>query len=214
LLALLVSSTASSTVSSTATAESVLDRLEKAGRALETMQASFVETKTLVLLDETEQHRGTVLLRVPGRLRWDYTLPRASVTLIKDGRFARYLPHTKQVFRGAAKGEADLLVGFGPGAAELGEKYQVRLVGEEQVGDGPTYVLDLTPNPEESSSGLFSSIRLWIEQERHVPVQTRLTEPTGDFTTIRFDDVVINGKLPGDAFELELPADVTESELD
>jgi outer membrane lipoprotein carrier protein len=195
-------------------AEGVLASLEEAGRSLKTLEARFVETRTLVLLDETEERQGRVILQVPGRLRWDYTLPQPSVMLIKDGRFARYVPQTKQVFRGAAKGESDLLVGFGPGAADLGAKYRVTLLGEETVAGEPTHVLELEPKPGHESSGLFTSIRLWVEKRRHVPVQTRLTEPTGDQTTILFSEVRINGSLPRDAFDLSLPPDVSESKLD
>jgi outer membrane lipoprotein-sorting protein len=191
-----------------ADAESVLRSLEAAGRGLKTMKAGFVETKVLVLLDESQETRGNVQLQVPGRLRWDYTAPQPSVMLIRDGQFSRYIPQSKQVFRGPAKGEADLLVGFGPGASGLGQKYKVTLVGEEPVAGAPAYVLDL--QPLQKGSGLFSGIRLWVDKARSIPVQTRLTEPTGDHTTIRFADVVVNGPLPGKAFDLALPRDVVE----
>jgi outer membrane lipoprotein-sorting protein len=189
-------------------ADTVLRSLETAGRSLKTMKAAFVETKVLVLLDESQETRGQVLLQVPGRLRWDYTAPKPSVMLIRDGRFARYIPQSKQVFRGPAKGEADLLVGFGPGAAGLGQKYQVTLVGEESVAGAAAWMLDL--QPRQAGTGLFSGIRLWVDKARSIPVQTRLTEPTGDHTTIRFANVVVNGALPGNAFELALPKDVSE----
>ena len=203
---LLVAGTASAARG--ADADSVLRSLETAGRSLKTMKAGFVETKVLVLLDESQETRGQVLLQVPGRLRWDYTAPKPSVLLIRDGRFARYIPQSKQVFRGPAKGEADLLVGFGPGAAGLGQKYKVTLVGEENVGGAAAWVLDL--QPRQAGGGLFSAIRLWVDKARSIPVQTRLTEPTGDHTTIRFANVVMNGALPGNAFELALPKDVSE----
>src|SRR5207244_11526210 len=80
-------------------ASAVLASLEKAGKALKTMKADFVETKVLVLLNDTEETRGDVTLQVPGRLRWNYTSPQPSVMLIKDGAFARYMPKSKQVFR-------------------------------------------------------------------------------------------------------------------
>jgi outer membrane lipoprotein carrier protein len=191
-----------------ADAGAVLRSLEEAGRALRTLQASFTETKVLVLLDEKTESRGTVLLQVPGRFRWNYEAPQESVVLVKDGRFARYFPKSKQVFRGEAKGEADLLVGFGPGAAGLGKKYEATLVGEEGVGEVRTYVLDL--KPRSGQSGLFSAIRLYVDEARFVPVQTRLTEPTGDFTTVRFEKMRINEKLPPGAFELSLPKGVVE----
>jgi outer membrane lipoprotein-sorting protein len=191
-------------------AAAILKSLEEAGRGLKTMQARFTETKVLVLLDEKSEARGTVLLEVPGRFRWNYEAPQDSVTLVKDGAFSRYLPKSKQVFRGKAKGEADLLVGFGPGAADLGRKYAVTLVGEETVGEKPTHVLDLKPQASAAGSSLFSGIRLWVDATRFVPVQTRLTEPTGDHTTVRFEGVEINRKLPPGAFDLVLPKDVVE----
>jgi outer membrane lipoprotein carrier protein len=191
-----------------ASADGVLRSLEKAGQALKTMKADFVETKVLVLLNDRQETQGDVMLQVPGRLRWNYTSPQPSVMLIKDGSFARYIPKSKQVFRGAARGEADLLVGFGPGAAGLGRKYEVTLVGQEDVGGAPSWVLDLKPRAGES--GLFSAIRLWVDEARSIPVQTRLTEPTGDYTTIRFDKVEINGRLPPGAFDLKLSKDVVE----
>jgi outer membrane lipoprotein carrier protein len=185
----------------------VLADLERAGRSLSTMQAKFVETRTLVLLDENELSEGRVILEVPGRLRWDYLQPQESVMLIKDGRFARYFPRTKQVFRGEARGEADLLVGFGPGAAGLGERYDVTLVGEKTLSERAAHVLDLVPK---AGDGLFSAIRMWVDAELYFPLQTRLTEPTGDYTTIRFEEVSINQGLPKGAFDLKLPGDVIE----
>jgi outer membrane lipoprotein-sorting protein len=188
-------------------AGAVLHSLEKAGQALKTMRADFVETKVLVLLNDAQETRGDLMLHVPGRLRWNYTTPQPSVLLIKGGTFARYIPRSRQVFRGAATGEADLLVGFGPGAAGLGKRYEVTLVGEETVGGSPAWVLDLKPR---ETSGLFSAIRLWVDKARSIPVQTQLTEPTGDHTTIRFEKVFINGRLPSGAFDLKLPKDVVE----
>ncbi len=191
-----------------ADAATVLRSLEEAGRTLQTMQASFVESKMLVLLDEKTESRGSVVLQVPGRLRWNYDAPSPGTMIVKDGKYVRYFPSSKQAFRGVAKGEADLLVGFGPGAAGLGRKYEVTLVGEETVGGRAAHVLDL--KPRSGQGGLFAGIRLWVDGERSVPVQTRLTEPTGDYTTIRFENTRLNEKLPAGAFDVKLPGDVIE----
>lgn len=186
----------------------ILKSLEDAGRALKTLKAGFVESKVNVILDEKQETRGEVLLQVPGRLRWNYTAPQPSAMVIKDGRFARYFPQSKQVFRGPAKGEADLLVGFGPGAAGLGKKYEVTLAASESVAGTDAYILDLKPRADQG--GLFAGIRLWVDKVLFIPVQTRLTEPTGDHTTIRFEKVQVNAALPGSAFDLVLPKDTVE----
>lgn len=189
-------------------AAAVLAALEQQGRQLVSMRASFEQTRTSVVLDETESTSGRVLLQVPGRFRWDYLRPQPSAMAVKDGRFERYFPQTKQVFRGPARGEADLLVGFGPGSKDLGRKYEVSLAGQEAVSGRPAWILDLKPRA--GQGGLFAGIRLWVDQQRSIPVQTRLTEPTGDYTVVRFDEVEINPRLAGDAFELRLPKDVVE----
>jgi outer membrane lipoprotein carrier protein len=186
----------------------ILRKVEEAGRHLRTMKARFTETKVSVLLDESTVSHGEVTLEVPGRFRWDYKDPQPGVMLVKDGRFARYVPQSQQVFRGPARGEADLLVGFGPGAAGLGDKYDVSLAGEETIGGETTHVLDL--KTRKGQSGLFSAIRLWIDAARFIPLQTRLTEPTGDHTTVQFEGVVVNGPLPAKAFDLVLPRGVVE----
>ncbi len=206
--ALVLALLASGRAAGAADARSVLAALGEAGRTLHTLRADFEQTKLLVVLDERELSQGKLLLSVPGRLRWDYVRPQPGALVVKDGRFARYVPQTKQVFRGVAKGEADLLVGFGPGAGQLGAKYAVTLLPDEDVAGRAAWVLDLKPKP--GQSGLFSAIRLWVDQQRHVPLQTRLTEPTGDHTTVRFDKLELNVKLPAAAFELSLPKDVVE----
>ncbi len=188
-------------------ATGVLKSLEDAGRSLRTMRAAFVETKVIVLLDEKTESRGELLMQIPGRFRWDYRTPQQSAMVIKDGRFARYFPKSKQVFRGEAKGEAELLVGFGPGAASLGKRYLVTLLPEESVAGRAAHVLELVPH---GGGSVFSRIRLWVDKLKAMPVQTRLTEPTGDHTTVRFEGVVINATLAGSAFDLRLPKDVVE----
>ena len=89
-----------------------------------------METKVLVLLDEKQEtRRQRATCRCPAVCAGATRAPQRERMLIRDGRFARYIPQSKQVFRGQAKGEADLLVGFGPGAADLGQKYEVTLMG-------------------------------------------------------------------------------------
>jgi outer membrane lipoprotein-sorting protein len=190
--------------------EAVLNSLAAAGKALKTMTAEFTQTKVSALLNEKEEMSGTLHLEIPGRFRWDYTSPQESVMLIKDGSFARYFPRTKQVFKGKAKGEADLLVGFGPGAQGLGKKYDVTLVGEETIGGRPSWIVDLKPKGEHQASALFKGIRLWVDEARSIPCQTQLTEPTDDYTTIRFEHVLTNPHLPSGSFDLKLPKDVVE----
>jgi len=52
---------------------------------------------------------------------------------------------------------------------------------------------------------------LWVDQSRWIPIQTRLTESSGDYLTIRFENMRFNPKLPDKTFKLSVPSDVEKS---
>ena len=91
-----------------------------------------------------------------------------------------------------------------PGPGKKYESQCVRVCGGVHSPIRPR----LKPRPNQGPSGLFSVIR--CVDARSLPVQTRLTEPTGDHTTIRFEGVVLNGPMSGSAFDLKLPSGVEE----
>jgi hypothetical protein len=192
-----------------ADAAGVLKALETAGRALKTMKASFVETKVLVLLDEKQETRGDVLLQVPGRLRWNYTDPQPSAMVIKDGRFSRYIPKSKQVFRGQAKGEADLLVGFGPGPRAWAGSTKSPWWARRRWETNP-------PMCWTSSRGRSSPRRALLGDPPvggQVAVDPRPDALDGAHRRPHhhpLHGVVLNGPVSASAFDLKLPSGVEE----
>jgi outer membrane lipoprotein-sorting protein len=55
---------------------------------------------------------------------------------------------------------------------------------------------------------MFSQIWLWIDPSLGLPIQTRLTESSGDYLTFQLENIQINPKLPDKIFNLNLPGDV------
>ncbi len=73
---------------------------------MRTLEARFTETYKGVGINHTES--GTLLMKKPGRMRWDYDQPRPKLFLI-DGRTAWfYVPGEKQVRRTPVKQLDDL----------------------------------------------------------------------------------------------------------
>jgi len=73
---------------------------------LRTLQAQFIETYTGAGVSRTE--RGTLLLKKPGRMRWDYDQPRPKMFLT-DGQTAWfYVPGEQQARRTPVKQLDDL----------------------------------------------------------------------------------------------------------
>ena len=98
---------------------------------------------------------------------------------------------------------ADLLVGFGKSNAEIGKNYDAGLVEETDE----TVLLALVPKPGTTAS-VFKAIDLTIEKKRWIPIRSVFHEANRDTTEIVFKDLVVNGSLARDAFELDLPPNV------
>src|SRR5688572_851123 len=61
------------------------------------LRASFVQTARGGVLSVRSRGEGTVVVKKPGRMRWDYSKPEKQ-SIISDGtRLIRYYPDTKEV---------------------------------------------------------------------------------------------------------------------
>ena len=80
-------------------------------------------------------------------------------------------------------------------------------MGEERIDGQKTSVLELQPK-DPKASAMFTSIRLWMDQQRWIPVQIKTTEAGGDYMVLKFANIKMNQKIPDSAFELKLPKDV------
>jgi outer membrane lipoprotein-sorting protein len=194
--------------------DQVLDRMEAAGRQFRTLEADIERTKVTVIVDDHSTDYGKVYFARRGdasRIRLSITRPSQQELLVDEGKARLYFPRINQVQEydlGENQDKAEFLViGFGASNASLREYYDVTLAGEETVDGVPTSVLDLKPRSTEVSA-MFSTIRLWVDQERWVPVQSRLTEVGGDYLIVKFSNIRTNGRIPESTFELRLPRDV------
>ena len=137
--------------------------------------------------------------------------PARQELLINDDLVHMYFPRINQVQvvnLGENQNKAEFLaIGFGQSSVDLLKYYEVRLVGEQFINGIATSVLDLKPRSTDFSA-IFSNIRLWIDQNRWIPLQTKLTEAGGDYLDVRFSNIKINGRLSDSVFELKLPKDV------
>jgi outer membrane lipoprotein carrier protein len=103
LLACLLTSLASST---TEDVHSIAARVDRHYNALHALQAQFTETFRGNGMDRTES--GTLWIRRPGRMRWEYREPRTKL-FVTDGKTAWfYSPGERQARRTAFKSLEDL----------------------------------------------------------------------------------------------------------
>jgi outer membrane lipoprotein-sorting protein len=143
------------------------------------------------------------------RLRLELSKPAVQQLVIENGKLQLYQPSLKQVQEtmiGEHKDKVEMIMalGFGQSSADLKKNFTVSLAGEETLDGKKTTVLELKPK----DSRMFSSIRMWMDQQKWTSVQVKTTESGGDYMIFKFSNVKLNGSIPDSAFRLNLPKDV------
>lgn len=203
------------TTSAAVTLDAILDKMDKVGQNLRSMEADIVQKKwTDILSEYDEGEKGEFLFLKEGDaiyLRKQITEPTASVLAIKDGNVTFYQPAIKQAQEyklGNHKDKAEfMLLGFGSNKEALRKTYDISYLGEEELDGKLTYKLELKPKSDQVSA-FFVRIVLWVDAERGIPIQQQLVEPTQDFLLVRFSSIRLNPKISKSEFDIKLPKDV------
>ena len=194
--------------------DTVLEQMAATGGEFRNLAAHIERTKVVVFVDVRSTESGEIYFQGGGddsRVRMTISEPAPQHLLMAEGRAQIYRPRINQLDEfdfGERRDIAEFFVlGFGPANATLRENYDVALVGEEVVDGVQTSVLELESRSERVR-GMFPTFQLWVDQSRWVPVQALINEASGDYQIISYSNIVINGRLPGDTFELDIPSDV------
>jgi outer membrane lipoprotein carrier protein len=183
----------------------VVARLESFYRTSPGITAEFVQILESRTLSRPREESGTLSLKPPGRMRWEYKNPRGKMA-ITDGTHAYlYLPEDRQVIVGKI-GEMDsgaitsrLLMGTGPLSGDF------RVEGEASPQRPGLWLLRLAPR----TTGLpYDAVTLEVEEATGGIRSIRLLDPLGNRIEYRFDHLQVVRDLPDRIFTYRIPRGV------
>ena len=189
------------------TLDEAVNALEQAQRRVTDLKAPFRQAALNKALNQTVEARGTLYLKKPGRLRWEYQTPTPQ-EIVSDGtRLWIYTPELKQVNVSAAPAA---LVGpagsFLQGLGQVREHFDPRFLNPAQATDADgLVVLDLVPKrPQPLMTRLIVSgdPRTWLVR------QAVIHDELGNTVTVRFGDTVVNSGLSDSLFVFVPPPGV------
>jgi outer membrane lipoprotein carrier protein len=172
---------------------------------LRSLQAEFTETFRGSGVDRTES--GTLWLKKPGKMRWEYRSPREKLFL-SDGRSVwLYVKDDRQVRKTSAKQLDDVRspLAFLLGKLKLEKELQGLSVAADQtpVTAGDTVLRGVPRNMADRVSGVLVEVTPQQQIARIV-----IEEPDGAATEFRFDQQHENVDVQEARFRFEQPAGV------
>jgi len=187
----------------------VAEKVDKHYNNLQTLQADFTEIYKGAGMSRTES--GTLWLRRPGRMRWQYEEPRKKLFIV-DGKTAWFYATGDQMAQKASVKNLDDLrtpLAYLLGRTKLEKEFEGLSLAPDQkpVNGGQAILRGVPKNMKER----LSQVLLEIDSQG---VMTRIVaeEVDGSLTEFRFTNQKENVQLTGDKFKFTAPPGVQVEE--
>ncbi len=163
--------------------------------------ARFFQESTLKAMDISDTAEGTILIKRPDMMRWEYEKPDQQLIVTDGDVLWIYRPEDRQVMIG----DAPDYFGGGKGAGFLSD---IRNVREDFIvvpgeSDPIHHVLKLLPKEDKYN---IESIRLFIARDRFEIVRVVTENRFGDETRLAFSDLTFGLDPEDGLFRFEIPA--------
>jgi outer membrane lipoprotein carrier protein len=162
------------------------------------LRARFVQTYTYAALGRRQVSKGTLEVKKPGKMRWDYASPTAKTIVVNGSRLVQWEPEANQAyvddkFDATAMSAA---VTFLLGKGSLEKEFLL------SAGEGGTLVMrPRKPDPR------VESVTLTAGPDGEV-TRTVVVDGQGNANDIAFEDIERNAGVADGRFELVLPSGV------
>ena len=162
------------------------------------LRARFVQTYTYAALGRRQVSKGSLEVKKPGRMRWDYESPATKTIVVNGSRLVQWEPEANQAYvdekfdATAMSAAVTFLIGTG----SLEKEFQL------STGEGGTLVLrPLKPDAR------VDTVTLTAGPDGEV-TRTRVVDGQGNVNDVAFEEIRRNTGIPDARFEIVLPAGV------
>lgn len=172
--------------------------------------ADFTQEYESGVLKRKITERGTLLVKKPGKMRWDYTAPEKKLFVSDGARIHLWVPADNQVTMSAAprSAEATTAVLFLVGKGNLTRDFNVSFDRNAPSG---THALRLEPKLPERD---YDWLQIVIDQNTLQMRSLTTADRQGGRSTFQFSNFKENVGIPDSAFAFKIPkgADVIDSD--
>lgn len=180
-----------------------LNTLGKKVADFKTLKTDFVQEKEMALFKEKIVLKGRIYLQKPNRIAWHVDSPLRYSVLITDKLIRQWDEDTNKVQEISLTKNPifqtvlnQLTVWFSGEYGSLLEVNVVRLVKRDPL------VIEFMPRDKNVAKKIIKSIVITFRDDQKYLQQIRIQELSGDVTTIRFINTVLNAPLDENSFEV------------
>lgn len=185
-------------------AAAILKRAEQRADGIRTLEADFVQSLRVPLLNQNQNSAGKLFQRKPDRFLMRFSQPAGDV-MVADGRhFWLYYPssdRTQVIRTSIAKGggSVDLQRQF---IGDAATRFVATLNRSETVDGHDSHVLTLVPR----QASPYKVLRIWVDKTDFLVRRFETTEENESVRRVELRNIKINGSIPDNLFSFTPPA--------
>jgi outer membrane lipoprotein carrier protein len=171
------------------------------------LKARFIQEVTIKSMKKTEREEGTVWIKNPKMMLWDYTKPKEKKLVINARKAWLYVAEDRMVYVQNAEDvyRSRMAVRFLSGIGNLSEDFQLRFAKDNPIDEEGNYLLILTA--KEKGTGI-DRLQLTVDGKTFQIIQCRFSDDYGNTTRLRFSDIRTNTGVSDKFFTFNTPAGV------
>ncbi|QPJ62678.1 MAG: outer membrane lipoprotein chaperone LolA [Candidatus Nitronauta litoralis] len=177
--------------------------VQKRYDATTSLKARFIQKSYLKVMGQSQVAEGSVLIKKPGRMKWNYSAPDPQLLISDEDFLWLYLPDDKQATRMKIESvySSNTPALFLAGKGKLTRSFNVGQVLEQET----TYKITLFPKEEEQN---IDHLVLFADKKNFQILGSSVYDKLGNHTEMRFTDIKVNPTLNDNLFLFKAPAGV------
>jgi outer membrane lipoprotein carrier protein len=186
--------------------KAVIDGVQKRYDGAKDFRARFNQTLTNATFGRKTSSSGEVLLKKPGRMRWNYAQPEPKMYLADGNTLWLYEPEDKQAFKQDLKSsQLPAALAFLTGQGKLTTEFDIAFAAKSPYGTPRDYVLTLSPKAPQAQ---VKTIVFVVDPKTFDVRESVITDQSGNINDLLFGDIRVNTNVPDTTFRWSAPAGV------
>ena len=180
-----------------------LDAVQKNYEKVLTYEADFVQKSYIKMMDKTQDVKGTVSIKKPGKMKWSYGAPDTQILISDGSTLWLYVPDEEQATKVPIESiySSNTPALFLAGKGKLMQTFNVESVNL----DKDPIRITLTPKADDQA---LTRLQLFADKKNYQITGSTVYDKLGNKTEIRFSNIKTNREIPEKTFQFQAPANV------
>jgi len=176
------------------------EQLRKDAANIQTIQARFVQSKSMKILSKPLISEGRFYYVSPDSFRWEYFKPLKSIVIAHKGETKRYISSGGKMTEDKTGGVQAMKIVLNEITAWMSGKFDQNPSFKATLKEGTYTEITLTPVGK-SMAGMIEKIIITVSKKDTAVKSVKIIESENSLTRIDFSDAVINKVIPESTFQ-------------